>query len=84
MPLVVIEGLANGRPVIASDQAGIAHVIKSGVNGFLVEPGNSQHWKEQLTAWAQNPNTIRNLRANCTYTKNASTYVDELEAKVNL
>jgi len=38
---VVIEALAMGVPVIISDNCGARdHLIRSGVNGFLVEPDN--------------------------------------------
>jgi glycosyltransferase involved in cell wall biosynthesis len=41
LPNVLMEGLSSGRAVIASDIAGIPNVITDGINGLLVEPGNS-------------------------------------------
>jgi len=35
MPLAMIEGMALGRPIIATDVAGHAEWIEDGVNGFL-------------------------------------------------
>jgi glycosyltransferase involved in cell wall biosynthesis/1,4-dihydroxy-2-naphthoate octaprenyltransferase len=36
-PVVVMEAMANGLPVVATKHAGIAELIVSGENGFLVE-----------------------------------------------
>lgn len=39
-PSVVIESMVSGTPVIAYALSGVRNLIKDGVNGFLVEPGN--------------------------------------------
>lgn len=41
MPLVMMDALASGTPVIASRVGGISSVIKNNKNGFLVPPGDS-------------------------------------------
>ena len=41
LPVVVLEGLAAGKPIIASDVSGMKDVIKDGVNGFLIEQKDS-------------------------------------------
>ena len=37
--LVLVEGMACGKPVIASNLPGVRSVVEEGVTGFLVEPG---------------------------------------------
>lgn len=39
-PLVVIEALSTGKPVVATQLDGIANVVRHGENGLLVPPGN--------------------------------------------
>ena len=36
--LVILEALASGKPIVATNAGGIPSVIKNDVNGFLVEP----------------------------------------------
>ncbi len=38
--LAVIEAMAAGKPVIASRVGGMAEIIKDGIDGFYVEPGD--------------------------------------------
>lgn len=40
LPYVIIEALAVGLPVIATNVGGIPEVIEEGVNGFLIQPGD--------------------------------------------
>ncbi|MCL5016091.1 MAG: glycosyltransferase [Patescibacteria group bacterium] len=46
--LTVIEGLAAGKPVIASDLPAIREIINSGSNGFLFKPGDAFDMKEKI------------------------------------
>ncbi len=42
MPMVVLEAISAGVPVIASDVEGTPEVIRDGVEGFLAKPGDPQ------------------------------------------
>ncbi len=46
LPVVIMEALALGRPVISTPVAGIPELLQQGVNGWLVQPGSA----EQLAA----------------------------------
>ncbi len=42
LPTVLVEALACGLPVIASDIGGVQMLIEDGENGLLIHPGDSQ------------------------------------------
>jgi glycosyltransferase involved in cell wall biosynthesis len=44
MPLVVLESLAAGRPVVASRVGAIPEVIRHGFNGFLCDSGDAEQF----------------------------------------
>lgn len=49
VPLVVIEALSIGIPVIASNLEGVASVVRNRRNGLLVKPGDVTSLAEALT-----------------------------------
>ncbi|HEY1599408.1 MAG TPA: glycosyltransferase family 4 protein [Pirellulales bacterium] len=40
LPMVILEAMANGVPIIGSGVEGIPEVIRDGQDGLIVEPGN--------------------------------------------
>lgn len=53
--MVVIEAMACGRPVIASELGGPAELIRSGVDGLLVPPGDPGALREALEGLLADP-----------------------------
>ncbi len=46
--LVLVEAMASGRPVVASDLPGVREVFTPGETGFLVEPYNARDLADKL------------------------------------
>lgn len=46
--LVLVEYMAMDKPVVASNVGGIPNVIQNGLNGILVEPGDSKGFAEAV------------------------------------
>lgn len=58
---VIIEAMATATPVIGSDVGGIPELIKDGVNGFLIPPGDEQALAEKLRWVFNNPDQTREM-----------------------
>ena len=56
LPRVIMEAMALGKPVIASNVGGIPDLIEDGQNGFLFEVGNVNKLAEKLRILLQDKN----------------------------
>ena len=59
-PLVIIQAIACGKPVVATNIGGIPDVILNGVNGYVFELGNSIEFSECINKILSN-DKLRNL-----------------------
>jgi colanic acid/amylovoran biosynthesis glycosyltransferase len=55
LPTVVIEALASGLPVVATETAAIPEIIQHGVNGFLVETNAPEPLAERVQVLLERP-----------------------------
>lgn len=55
LPLVILESLSCGMPVIASDVGAIPEVIQNGKNGYLIPKGNSDKLAKAILNICKNP-----------------------------
>jgi glycosyltransferase involved in cell wall biosynthesis len=60
-PVSAIEALAGGRPVVATRVGGVPDVVRDGVDGFLVEPGDVDAMADRLARLAADPDLRRRM-----------------------
>ncbi|HYP26147.1 MAG TPA: glycosyltransferase family 4 protein [Blastocatellia bacterium] len=63
-PVVCLESLATGLPVVASRAGGLAEVITDGYNGLLFDPGNSGALARAMRRLIDDPKLRERLSAN--------------------
>jgi glycosyltransferase involved in cell wall biosynthesis len=61
MPLSVLEAMAAGLPVVASDVGGIHEVVVEGETGFLVAPADPRAFAERLAQLVAEPALVATL-----------------------
>ncbi|MEL9989896.1 MAG: glycosyltransferase family 4 protein [Thermoproteus sp.] len=60
-PMVLLEAMASGLPVIGSRAGGIPDIIKDGVNGLLFEKGSPEDLAEKLSVLLTNDSLRREM-----------------------
>jgi glycosyltransferase involved in cell wall biosynthesis len=66
-PVVVLEALALGVPVIASRVGGLPELIEDGVSGFLCPPGCVDAFVDRLTTLASDRVQLAHMKAAARY-----------------
>jgi len=61
LPLVLLEAMAGGMPVITAETSGMVDAVRDGWNGLLIPPGDSEAIVRAVGALAESPDLRRNL-----------------------
>jgi len=61
LPLVLLEGMACGLPVVASNLSGNREGIEDGINGYLFAPGNTDELSERLIFLIDHPEKAKQM-----------------------
>lgn len=64
MPNILLEAMAAGTPVIASDIDGCSEIISNGITGLLVPPGDKTALKTAITHFLINPELAKQIAQN--------------------
>ena len=59
LPMVIMEAMSVGVPVVSSKVEGVPDIIEDGVNGFLVSPGNVEQLSDKIIEVLSDPELLR-------------------------
>jgi glycosyltransferase involved in cell wall biosynthesis len=83
-PLILLQALASGLPVLASDVEGMADQLLPGWNSALFPPGDIQQLAGWLERFLTDPQTLAQLCGHGGSTRTVADYVDQLEREYGL
>ena len=63
-PLSILEAMASGLPIISTTVGSIPEIIKNGVNGFLIEPGDIIGIAKHIDYLASNKKIMNKISIN--------------------
>jgi glycosyltransferase involved in cell wall biosynthesis len=63
VPVVLMEAMAAGVPVVATRIAGVPELVEDGVHGRLVTPGNAKALRDAIACCLQDPDRRRRMGA---------------------
>jgi glycosyltransferase involved in cell wall biosynthesis len=55
MPMVILEGMSFGLPIVSSSIAGIPDMVVDGENGYLLNPGDIEGYADRLARLVREP-----------------------------
>lgn len=61
LPMAILEAMDYGMAVISTPVGGIPEVIKEGVNGYLVSPGDVKGLAEKFVRLSENPSLLKGM-----------------------
>ena len=73
LPKALLEAMAGSRPVVASAVGGIPEVIRSGIDGLLVEPDDPSALAQALASLCKSPE-LRKTLGSAAYTRMVSEF----------
>lgn len=64
LPVNLLEALAAGLPIVATDSRGHADLVKDGVNGFIVDKNDSRQFVEKVATLYDNVSIRMEMKKN--------------------
>lgn len=74
--LALVEGLATGLPVIASENSGSSELIKDGWNGFVIPIQNKDEIRDKVLYFVNNSEKVTDMSINARFSVLSLTWED--------
>lgn len=64
LPIGILEAMSYGHPIISTPVGGIPEVLKDGVNGVMVEPGNVEQIANAISTFVEHKELVKEYGKN--------------------
>ena len=81
-PMVVLEALAHGCPLVATNTGGIPEMVSDGINALLCEPGDPAGMAARVTVLLENPSMAAELGDRAWHGAATRYHSDTIAAKI--
>lgn len=78
LPLVALEAMARGIPVISFAIGGIPQLIEHRQNGWLIEQGDTQKFSSTIAQWLSSSKKNKKSMSNSAYLRIKNTYSSDI------
>lgn len=82
-PVILIEAMYLGKPIVASRIGSAPEFIKDGVNGFLAEPYQPRQFAEKITQILQNRELAKSIGENAKASESISFLHNDLSGEIS-
>ena len=77
LPISIIEGMRADLPVLASNVGGVPELVEDGVNGYLINRGDTKQLAEKIICLLEDKNLLMNMGK-----KSREIYLEKFTSKV--
>ena len=82
-PIVFLEAMASGKPIIATDICGNSEIVKNNVHGFLVEPRNHESFAVRIIQLYHNRALARRMGEAGRFSLNGQFDISHMVSDIN-
>jgi glycosyltransferase involved in cell wall biosynthesis len=77
-PLIALEAMAAGKPIIGSNLPGINEMVQYGINGILFPPEDEQALAQIIMRVCEDPSIVQRLQSNLPKIKTIQDHAEEM------
>lgn len=80
LPMVIIEAMSQGLPIVSSDVGGVYEIVKNGINGYVI-PNDANEFVKKITSILEDEAVYHKMSLASNQIYNESLTVDKMVSK---
>jgi len=83
LPMVILEAMGSGLPVVATRVGGVPEIVREGYNGYLIEPGDVAALAEKMLTLVENQKLRQEMGRNALGIIKEKYTLDKLDQEID-